>query len=257
MRSAKTSLWKLPLVLPLLSLVSYTLGRCSSALSVLIKPPERYADHSPADTCSCGYAQDANVIWTDSIETDFTAVRDIETSQDWAVQKWTSARNVSEAPYGRLREARNVVANPATGGNGAVGKDGSPAGLQLFVRSVLEDDNALVPVGEIFSKREDIQYGSFRAGIQASSVNGTVGAFFWYRNATQEIDMELLSAETTATNSTLNMVLQSWQSLWAGSDASKTAGFKKDALPFIADDAVHEYRFGKDSLSQPIRSSFR
>lgn len=247
MRSTEKNLRKFPLVLALLSLVSYTLGKCLSASSVLVKPLEHYADDSPADTCSCGYAQDANVIWTDSIETDFTAVRDIETSQDWAVQKWTSARNVSEAPYGRLREARNVVANPATGGDGSKGKDGSQAGLQLYVRSALEDDNTLVPVGEIFSKREDIQYGSFRAGIKPSTVNGTVSAFFWYRNATQEIDMELLSAETTANNSTLNMVLQSWQSLWAGSDASKTAGFKKGVLPFIADDAVHEYRFGESS----------
>lgn len=38
----------------------------------------------------------------------------------------------------------------------------------------------LVPVGEIYSKRADIRYGTFRAGIKFSGVNGTCGAFFWY-----------------------------------------------------------------------------
>ena len=62
------------------------------------------------------------------------------------------------------------------------------------VRSTALNDK-LVPSAEIVTEREDILYGSFRIGMKTTDINGTCSAFFFYRNDTQEIDLEILSAE--------------------------------------------------------------
>lgn len=41
--------------------------------------------------------------------------------------------------------------------------------------------------------RSDFLYGTYRARMKTSNVDGTVAAFFFYRNDTSEIDMESLS----------------------------------------------------------------
>jgi hypothetical protein len=76
-------------------------------------------------------------------------------------------------------------------------------GLQLWVRSELLNPSQnvdagqkpLVPSSEIVSQRDDILYGSFRIAMKTTEINGTCTAFFLYRNDTQEIDMEILSAQ--------------------------------------------------------------
>lgn len=59
------------------------------------------------------------------------------------------------------------------------GKQGGDPGLQLLVRSGDAVKDNVVPVGEIKSVRDDIMYGSFRASMKVTDVNGTCAAFFF------------------------------------------------------------------------------
>ena len=76
--------------------------------------------------------------------------------------------------------ARNAVSNPASdlkvSGDGILG---GQAGLRLYVRKINQGDQ-YVSVVEADTFRTDMRYGSFRAGIKATNINGTCGAFFWY-----------------------------------------------------------------------------
>lgn len=78
---------------------------------------------------------------------------------------------------------RNAVSNPAS--NLKVSDDGilgGQAGLRLYVRKLNPDDQ-YVSVVEADTFRTDMMYGSFRAGIKTTNINGTCGAFFWYAQA--------------------------------------------------------------------------
>ncbi|TKA81955.1 hypothetical protein B0A49_02532 [Cryomyces minteri] len=165
---------------------------------------------------------------------------------DWVAQTWTSAQDRTTAPYGRARELRNVVPNPASTGKKATAgqaDDGSTAGLNLFVRSQLEAGNTLVPVSEINSARKDIMYGSFRAGIQHSGTSGTVGAFSWYSSDSSEVDLSVISSGASTNPSSAYAITTSELSHANGDDASTTSGFKKLSVPFVASAGIHEYRF--------------
>ena len=74
----------------------------------------------------------------------------------------------------------NAISNPAkdlaVSDEGVLGRE---AGLELYVRKVQPSDQ-YVSVVEADSYRTDMIYGSFRAGIKTTSINGTCGAFFWY-----------------------------------------------------------------------------
>lgn len=89
----------------------------------------------------------------------------------------------SKGPYGRKTELKNVISNPAKNATDPEGINGDQAGLELYVRK-LGSDTAHVSVAEVDSARTDLQYGSFRAGIKATAISGTCGAFFWYNSIT-------------------------------------------------------------------------
>ena len=55
--------------------------------------------------------------------------------------------------------------------------------------------------------------------------------------------MEFLSKQFNDSSSAVNLVLQTPLSMAAGYDASNTADFKAEALPFRPDEEFHEYRF--------------
>lgn len=97
---------------------------------------------------------------------------------DWAIQSWSVDKEASKGPYGRITEPRNVVSNPAKSTNTSEGLNGDQAGLELYVRKLGENEDH-VSVAEVDSRRTDMRYGSFRAGIKATDISGTCGAFFW------------------------------------------------------------------------------
>ncbi|KAF8445274.1 glycoside hydrolase family 16 protein [Terfezia claveryi] len=201
--------------------------------------------------CECGYSVNYTV-FTDILESDFTTLKDIKADKDWVLQEWKIDNSISRGPYGRMTVPGNAISNPAkdlaVSDEGILGRE---AGLELYVRK-LQPGDQYVSVVEADSYRNDMIYGSFRAGIKTTGINGTCGAFFWYLNDTQEIDIEFLSSQLKDTTSPVNLVLHSTLSLSKGGDASSIPTFKVIPLPFEADKAVHEYRFDW----QPNRVSF-
>ena len=64
------------------------------------------------DDCPCGYA-DANGVFTDIRETDFTTARDlIAVRNGWQIQEWSvPASPAANVPYGRSTSRSNVVSD--------------------------------------------------------------------------------------------------------------------------------------------------
>lgn len=139
---------------------------------------------SPAD-CECGYSVNkttdaSHEVFTDLLESDFTTLTNITKDTDWVVQAWEVGKVASRGPYGRRTELKNVISNPAkNASSSSEGINGQEAGLELYVRK-LGSDSEHISVAEVDSRRTDMRFGSFRAGIKATDVDGTCGAFFWY-----------------------------------------------------------------------------
>lgn len=188
--------------------------------------------------CDCGYAinstdSPSHAFFTDYIETDFLQLQDVSYSgigdTGWLPQIWNQTAAAARGQYGRSQEISNIVSNTAFGGN--------VEGLQLWVRSKVED--GMVSGAEIATNRTDILYGTFRVGMRVTGIAGTCSAFFWYRNDTQEIDMEILSKNV----SIVNAILQSDASVGQGFNAQDTPTYQQyDAHTPLAQQ-FHEYRF--------------
>jgi len=79
--------------------------------------------------------------------------------------------------------------------------------------------------------------------MKTTAVPGTVSAFFWFRNDSQEIDMEMLSANFNASSNPIYLVMQTPQSVLNGYNAAGTSTFEAKQLPFVPTAEFHEYRF--------------
>ncbi|KAI4139040.1 MAG: hypothetical protein L6R39_006491 [Caloplaca ligustica] len=112
--------------------------------------------------------------------------------------------------------------------------NGGDPGLQLVVRGPTQE-GFHVSAAELMTKRRDMHYGSYRAAIKYSKEPGTCGSMFWYKNETQEIDVELLSFQDNKESSTapVNYVLH----------AQGPAGKAAPQLAFHPSDGYHEYRY--------------
>jgi hypothetical protein len=165
--------------------------------------------------CECGYTVNRTTdsqfeVFTDYFESDFLhiptgAAVEADDFIKWLPQHYNTSAKMSRGGFGTSKKESNVISNAFEDGEWDGEIAGDP-GMKLFVRHELEDDQA--PVAEVSSSRNDILYGSFRAAIKFTDVNGTCGAFFWYHNDTQEIDMEFLSKDPK----TLNLVVHSPES---------------------------------------------
>ncbi|KAL8651316.1 MAG: hypothetical protein Q9210_003321 [Variospora velana] len=178
--------------------------------------------------CKCGYSVNGET-YTDAIEADFLHLDDISNNGDWQISNWP----LPQKPYPMKYEKQNVVASPLQGSSGQSTNGGDP-GLQLIVRGPTQE-GASVSAAELVTKRGDLHYGSYRAAIKYSKEPGTCGAMFWYKNETQEIDVELLSYEDKSSSSTspVHFVLHS----------EGPSDHETPQLPFHPSEGFHEYRF--------------
>ncbi|RDA93350.1 hypothetical protein CP533_0336 [Ophiocordyceps camponoti-saundersi (nom. inval.)] len=200
-----------------------------------------------AALCECGYAANVSrdgggpLLFTDLLESDFTKPRNISEDQDWVRQQFNVSAKAGRGRYGKSFSLDNILSShdAAT----AADKSQDSPSLQLRVDGVLNND--AVTAAEMDSARNDLHWGSYRAGMKLTAVNGTCAAFFWYLNDSQEIDMEFLSQEYDAGRRVypVNLVIQSRKSMEAGYDASRTATYKRVNLTFDPTAAFHEYRF--------------
>ncbi|KAL8692234.1 MAG: hypothetical protein Q9224_004002, partial [Gallowayella concinna] len=191
--------------------------------------------------CECGYTVNGT-LYTDLTETDFLHIKNINES-GWLPQSYIVNRETARGPYGKDASPKQVTTNPLKSrydwaGNGIHGGD---AGLQITVSN--PGKGGVIPMGEMGTNRTDMLFGSFRAAIKLTGQKGTCGAFFWYLNDTQEIDMEFLSSQFNETSNPVNLVLQSQASVDAGFDAGDTNAFQSHQLPFDPSEAFNEYRF--------------
>ncbi|KZF26522.1 glycoside hydrolase family 16 protein [Xylona heveae TC161] len=205
--------------------------------------------------CECGYycssSQNDPIVFTELLESDFLHVQNITLDTDWVPQQYNITAEAARGPYGEARQLMNVIENPIKDDYSYSGPtvSGGDPGLRLYVRKFEPEQAAdgqserLVGTAEVASQRDDILYGSFRIAMKLSGTPGTCGAFFWFFNNTQEIDIEFLSSELNSSSSPVNLVLQSPESARAGYDASHTTTFRLYELPFRPDEDYHEYRF--------------
>ncbi|KAF2996481.1 hypothetical protein E8E13_004986 [Curvularia kusanoi] len=199
--------------------------------------------------CECGYrvgsssSQSATLLFTDTILTDFRELSSLSETPDWKIKQLRLDYTPGTDRLGRVVEDRNVILNPVLDSSNlnspSAQGPGVNAGLQLIVRSTLVEGE-LVSTGQIQSTREDIRFGSFRAYMKSSPVNGTCAASFWYYNDTQEIDMELLSREQIRSQNPINLSIHSEES---ADDASNTTGTIERQLDFNPAQNFHEYRY--------------
>ncbi|KAK9421210.1 putative GH16 domain-containing protein [Seiridium unicorne] len=215
--------------------------------------------HVTAD-CECGYSittgDDLSTeVFTDILESDFVHIdyrRSDNKKKIWATQVYKSNATAARSVYGEWFTTSNVEGNTIADMHTWTedGPDRRDAGLELRVGSVVAD--GMVQNGQVATTDEEYFHGSYRASIKVSAVEGTCMAFFWYFNDTQEIDLEFLSREFVAHDSTypVNFVLQTRQSKAAGYDATKTGSWTRSNLSFDPTADFHEYRF--DFLSSRV-----
>lgn len=199
--------------------------------------------------CECGYSlnktSDADhAVFTELLENDFlhTTTDDFRTV-GWQPQVYNVSAKNARGPFGKDMELRNIISNPLKDRNAWAGdaEHGGDAGLELWVRG--DHADGFVSGAEVITKRTDALLGSFRVGMKLSNSSGTCGAFFYYFNNSQEIDMEFLSHQFNESQGFVNLVLQTPESVLHGYDASGTHEFQVQRLPFRPDEKFHEYRF--------------
>ncbi|KAI9733210.1 MAG: hypothetical protein M1818_007328 [Claussenomyces sp. TS43310] len=205
------------------------------------------AQFTDAD-CECGYRSAINsdsYVFTDLIESDFLHLGNISHNTDWIQQQYNVTAKASRGVYGTAFQVSDLVSNPLVAQNSyngtTVNGEGDP-GLQLYVRGGIPTDG-YVPTSQLDSTRTDLLWGSYRAAMKLTDVPGTCGAFFWYFNDSQEIDMEFLSSEFNAgiNSFPVNLVMQSSKSAAQGYQ-NIGKNFIVANLPFDPTRGYHEYR---------------
>ncbi|KAM0260033.1 hypothetical protein ACHAQJ_002957 [Trichoderma viride] len=212
--------------------------------------------HLVAADCECGFVahssskqkRDGNsetgqLLFMNMLESKFFELKNISLDSTWKRQQYNVSARAGRGEYGKSFAIGNVYDITSNDEEDSVTSNDSDSGVALVVGSTVANDS--VPVAEIDTAREDMHYGSYRAGMKLTPVNGTCSAFFWYFNDTQEIDMEFLSREFDSKNKVfpVNLVIQSEASKQAGYDASKTGTYKVVNLTFDPTLGFHEYRF--------------
>lgn len=227
-------------------------------------PPLAALISTAAAKCACGYTVNSTAsadyaLFTDLLETDFLHLQSVAFNSTynsgWIPQNYNTSSTTANGPYGMAKETSNLVSNYISNAYdwGSPGIKGGDAGLQLWVRSQLVGpaDARLIPSAELVSQGEDILYGSFRVAMKKTSVSGTCSAFFFYRNDSQEIDVEILSSEVHNASSSataswpVHLVVQNTSNTVSTGGKADYAGSTQDipALPAANAAEYNEYRF--------------
>lgn len=132
-----------------------------------------------AADCECGYALTLNAhpaqpaerhVFTELTESNFARLHagdgDVRRNTDWAPQVFNVSAERARGANGEMFSTRNV--DMLSGGDG---------GLRLTVGSELV--KGMVPTAEVATRREDMMWGTFRASMRLTGVEGTCAAFFW------------------------------------------------------------------------------
>lgn len=145
-----------------------------------------------AADCECGFVQDfpaeetghgdghadGRLLFTNMMESKFFELRNISQDGDWKRQQYNVSARAGRGEYGKAFALKNVYTIAPDGHGENVDADAGPGdGIALVVGSTLVDE--AIPVAELASARKDMYFGSYRAGMKLTPVNGTCAAFFW------------------------------------------------------------------------------
>ncbi|KAK7056750.1 hypothetical protein VNI00_002467 [Paramarasmius palmivorus] len=133
-----------------------------------------------AQNCQCGYRDSSGNIWREAIISTFTQDEGALAAVN---ANWIISTDNQPQPSPATASIQYVTANVMQY-NDALG-----------LKASAYDNSGSVKSAEIFTKRKDILYGSFRMQAQVPSVPGVVFGFFTYINDSQEQDIEFLSSD--------------------------------------------------------------
>jgi len=157
--------------------------------------PLALASNALAWRCLCGYSVNrtsdlhfsifTHIAETDFLHTDSTNPKLSIQAPGWSVDVGNQTAKQADSSLGASQQLDNLVTNALPKGKWGVPPAMSgDAGLQLWVRHGVED--GMVPVAGASNSlslghdgKEKMLYGSYRAGIKFSGVNGTRGMFGW------------------------------------------------------------------------------
>lgn len=140
-----------------------------------------------AADCECGFVAqssgkqkrdgdgDGQLLFTNMLESKFFELRNISRDGTWRRQQYNVSARVGRGEFGKAFAAGNVYTIAPDGQDDSAESAGD--GVGLVVGSTVVDD--AIPVAELDSARNDMHYGSYRAGMRLTAVNGTCAAFFW------------------------------------------------------------------------------
>ena len=153
------------------------------------------ASNALAWRCLCGYSVNktsdqhfgifTHIAETDFLHTDGNNPKLSIQAPGWSVDVGNTTADQANSTLGSSQQLGNVVTNALPKGKWGVPPASlGDAGLQLWVRHGVED--GMVPVAGASKSlslghdgKERMLYGSYRAGIRFSGVNGTRGMFGW------------------------------------------------------------------------------
>lgn len=165
------------------------LGRLMGILLLALVPRLVTAD------CECGFVTHAQkqarnssapgqLFFTNMMESKFSELKDISLDSTWKRQQYNVSARAGRGEYGKTFAVDNVYSIPVTSDGDSQSDSNSNSnsnsgndGIALVVGSSLANDS--VPVAELDSARSDMAFGSYRAGMKLTAVNGTCAAFFW------------------------------------------------------------------------------
>lgn len=153
--------------------------------------------HLVAADCECGFVAQSpltqkqaqeypgpdQLFFTNMLESRFYDIKNVSRDGDWKRQQYNVSARDGRGEYGKTFATQNVYSIPPAGSSkdpsqqGAGYSDSTNGGIALVVSSTLTNDS--VPTAELDSSRIDMSFGSYRAGMKLSPVNGTCAAFFW------------------------------------------------------------------------------
>lgn len=135
--------------------------------------------------CECGYSVNKTTdatfaLYTELMENDFLHTKTENISRNgWQAQEYNVSSEAARGPYGKQFFVENIQTNPfkdSDAWSGDTEETGDP-GLQMWIRG--DHSHGYVSGAEMATHRNDLQHGSFRAGLKLSGQSGTCGAFFW------------------------------------------------------------------------------
>jgi hypothetical protein len=151
--------------------------------------------HSVAADCECGFvahssskqkrdgdSEAGQLLFANMLESKFFELKNISHDGTWKRQQYNVSARAGRGEYGKSFAIGNVYSPASNDEEDSVTSNGSNSGsdgVALVVGSTIADDS--IPVAELDTARDDMQYGSYRAGMKLTSVNGTCAAFFWVR----------------------------------------------------------------------------